>query len=88
MILSGIFSSLTKDILVHAMFMKTSRQAWMALENMFASRTRLCVVQIRMQLINLKKRDLLAIDYFKQMKNLANTLSSVGMPPREHEIVS
>ena len=41
-----------------------------------------------MQLTNLKKKELSAADYFRKMKNLAHTLSTISMPLRDDEIIS
>ena len=88
MVLSSILSSLTEEILTHVMLMTTSREVWVALELMFASKSRARVVQTLMQLANLKKRDQTTSEYFRQMKNLADTMAAIGMPLREDETIS
>lgn len=35
-------------------------------------------IQVRMQLANLKKKETSVMDYFRQVKNLANTITSIG----------
>lgn len=38
--------------------------------------------------MNLKKKDLSATDYFRQMKNLVDTQSAIGTLLRQDEVVS
>lgn len=66
----------------------TADDAWVKLERMFAARSGARVVQIRMQLANLKKKDITTTDYFQKMKALADTLSAIGMPLQDDEIIS
>lgn len=48
MVLSGKLSSLTEEILTHVMLMTTSREVWVSLERMFASKSLARVFQTRM----------------------------------------
>lgn len=45
-------------------------------------------MQIWMQLSTLKKGDLSMSDYFNKVKNLADTLSAIGQPLLDEEVVS
>lgn len=77
-VLSALLSSLTNDVLSQVLLLGTSREAWLALETLFSSQSRARMVQIRMQLANMKKEDQSVQDYFNKMKNLNNTLTSIG----------
>lgn len=71
----------------HVMFMTTVHDAWMALERMFASRSKARILQIRFQLSNLRKEQ--SDDaYFHQMKTLVDTLAAIGQPLCEEEVIS
>jgi hypothetical protein len=64
LLLIGLLSSLTEDILCEVITTKTARDAWDILNRMFASASRARVVQIRVELATTKKRDLSMDDYF------------------------
>lgn len=55
---------------------------------MYASRSKARVVQIRMRLSSMKKADLSVADYFQRMKSLVDTLSAIGLPLWEDEVIS
>ncbi|KAJ0983553.1 hypothetical protein J5N97_011808 [Dioscorea zingiberensis] len=61
-VLSVILSSLSEEILTHMLFLTTSSDVWSALEKMFSSRSRARIIQIRLQLSNLQKRDMTATE--------------------------
>lgn len=88
MVLSALLSSLSNEVLAQVLFLTTSREVWMALEQMFSSVSRARVIQIRMQLTSLKKNDMSMTNYFHKVKNLADTLSAIGQHLPDEEIVS
>jgi hypothetical protein len=69
-ILSGLLSLMTEDVLGDVMTATSSKEAWDILNNMFSSASRARIVQIRMDLATIKKRDLSATDYFSQDQEL------------------
>ncbi|KAJ0983603.1 hypothetical protein J5N97_011858 [Dioscorea zingiberensis] len=87
-VLSVILSSLFEEILTHMLFLTTSSDVWSALEKMFSSRSRARIMQIRLQLSNLQKRYMTATDYFHQVKILVATLSAIGKPLQDEEVIS
>ncbi|KAJ0981423.1 hypothetical protein J5N97_009678 [Dioscorea zingiberensis] len=88
LVLSALLSSLSEEILGQVLFLSTSAEVWEALGRMFSSGSKARVMQIRMQLANVKKGDLSITDYFNRVKSLADTLSSIGLPLRDDEVVS
>lgn len=88
LVLSTLLSSLTEDVLSHVIFLPTSQEVWMALEKMFSSGSRARSMQIRMQLSTMQKKDMSIADYFRKAKNLADTLSAIGSPLPDEEIIS
>ena len=68
--------------------MTTAAEAWEALEQMFASRSKARIVQLRVQLATVQKGDLSMAEYFHRMKNLADTMASIGHPLGVPEFVS
>jgi histone deacetylase 1/2 len=87
-VLSGFFATVTEEVLASIMGATTARQAWLALEGMFASKSRACIIQIRAQLTAAKKKGTPAADYFRQMKTLADTLAAIGQPLRPDETIA
>jgi hypothetical protein len=77
MVLSGFFATITEEVLASIMGATAARQAWLALEGMFASKSRERVIQIRAQLTAAKKKGTPAADC-RQMKTLADTLAAIG----------
>ncbi|KAJ0959795.1 hypothetical protein J5N97_000505 [Dioscorea zingiberensis] len=88
LVLRALLSSLTEEVLSHVIFMSTSREVWLALEAMFSSGSRARTMQIRLQLSTLQKKDLRVTDYFRKVKNLADTLCAIGTPLRDDEVIS
>jgi hypothetical protein len=87
-ILSGLFGSLTPAVLGHVLFLKTSTQVREALDRMFASRSKAKIVQLVSQLVKPKKRDVSMSDYFHHMKRVTDTMTSIGKPLEDDELVS
>ncbi|KAJ0962959.1 hypothetical protein J5N97_028081 [Dioscorea zingiberensis] len=88
LVLSALLSLLSEEVLTHVLFLSTSFEVWSTLEHMFSSRSRARIMQIRLQLSTLQKKDLSVTDYFHRVKNLADTLSAIGQPLQEEEIIS
>ena len=88
LVLSVLLSSLSGEILGQVLFLSTSTEVWEALGRMFSLGSKARVMQIRMQLANVKKGDLSITDYFNRAKIVANTLSSIGLPLRDDEVGS
>lgn len=70
------------------LFLTTSAEVWDALEQMFASRSRARLMQVRVQLANLHKNDMQVFEYFQKVKGLANTMASIGHPLQDEKSVS
>lgn len=88
MVLTLILSSLSNSVVTHVLFLGTTREVWTTLERLFSSQSTARVVQIRMHPSNLKKRDLFATVYFNKIKELADTLASIGQPLCDKEFIS
>jgi RNA-binding protein YlmH len=78
MISSALNSSLEEEALGHVV--TTSGDVWCILQNNFASSSRTRIMQIRMQLATMQKKDLSIADYYSKMKRLADTLSAISKP--------
>lgn len=70
------------------MLLTTSAEVWTTLVLMFASHLSAHVMQIRIQLENMKKNDSSAAEYFSKVKNLADTMASIGHALHGEEVVS
>jgi transposase InsO family protein len=85
---SGLLSSMIEDVLGDVMTVSSSKEAWDILKNMYSSASRARIVQIRMDLATIKKRDLSAADYFCKIKSYASDLAAAAAPLREDEKVT
>lgn len=54
---------------------------------MFSSQSRASVMQIRMHLDNLQKKDMSTTDYFRKVKSLADTMAFISRPLEDEEAV-
>lgn len=45
-------------------------------------------MQIRLQLSTTQKKELSMLDYFNKMKSLENTLTTIGQPLRDEEVIT
>jgi hypothetical protein len=54
-LLSGLLSSMTEEILLDVVTASTAKEAWDILKRMFSSAMRARVVQVRIDLANMKK---------------------------------
>jgi hypothetical protein len=88
LVLSVINSSLTKEILSIIVDVTSARDAWARLEQMYASRSKVRVMQIRMQLATIQKKDLSIADYYKSVKHLGDTLAAIGKRLEDEEPIS
>lgn len=88
LILSILFSSLTKSIVGHVISTGTSHELWTALESMFSSHSQVKEFQIRFQLTNLSREDQSITDYFSKVKMLVDTLAATGTPLSDKEYVT
>jgi hypothetical protein len=88
LIMSAAISSLSVEIVANVVVLRTSREVWVALEKMFASQSKACVMQTRYQLATLKTGALSISDYFQKAKTLAQSLAAIGEPLKDSKLVS
>jgi hypothetical protein len=55
---------------------------------MFSSRSKAKIMQLRSSLVKPKKHEMSLSDYFLHMKKVADTMTSIGCPLSDDEIVS
>ncbi|KAK1670188.1 hypothetical protein QYE76_058347 [Lolium multiflorum] len=84
-ILSAIQSSLTEGVAGLVLFDATAMDAWTTLDNSFASQSHARASAIRRQLGEIKKRDATVTVFYNKVKNLADTLASIGQPLHDDE---
>jgi hypothetical protein len=87
-LLSGLLSSMTKDILRDVIGAKTSKEVWDSLQKKFASSIKARTVHIRVELATVKKRDLSAADFFRKITGLASELAAADAPLRDEEVLA
>lgn len=87
-LLGGLLSSMTEEVLADVQSATTAKEAWDSLLRIYASSTRARTVQIRVELANIKKRDLTAATYFAKVKALAAEMAAAGAPLGDEDIIS
>jgi hypothetical protein len=87
-ILSGLLSTVTKEILCDLTTATTSKEVWDSLTRQFSSSTRARDVQLRVELASAKKLDLSAADYFAKIKGIAAEMAAADCPISNDEILS
>ena len=76
LVMIALLGSMTEDILGQMTQLRTSEQVWTTLHDMFDSQNRACVMQLRYQLSNLKKKDLTASEYYRKMRGFADAMAN------------
>lgn len=84
-ILSAIICSLSEEVIGMVMLATTSREAWETLTSSFSSRSTARAMQICGALQKVKKLDSTITVYFNKVKQLSDTLTSIGQPLRTEE---
>jgi hypothetical protein len=65
----------------------TTQAVWSALHAMFSSQNHTQIMQVRYQLSNAKKVDMSIPAYYHKMKGYADTMSSLGHPLTDEEVL-
>ena len=85
--LIALLGSMMEDVLGQMTLMTTSAAVWAALHDMFSSQNKARLMQMHLQLSNLKKKDFTATEYFNKMKGFADAMVSIGKPLGDDEIL-
>ncbi|KAK1678783.1 hypothetical protein QYE76_039631 [Lolium multiflorum] len=80
--------SLTPGVAGLVVFAKTSHEAWSTLEKTFSAQSQARANALRRQLGECEKLDLSVTDYYNKVRELADTLASIGQPLRDSEFTS
>ena len=88
LVMSGILSTLTEGVLAQVAGCTTAREVWCAIERAFAASSRAQIMQIRMQLATIQKKDLSVNEYFRKVKGLADTLAMIGKRLEDDEVIA
>jgi hypothetical protein len=80
MLLSWLFSSITEEIFPYVIGLTSSREVWMALENSFGSISQNCLLQLHIELQELKKNDISISQFLQKTKALSDELRAAGKP--------
>jgi hypothetical protein len=87
-VVSDLLSSMAEDILRDMVDVKSSKAFWDKLQQQFASTTCARTVQICVELVTTKKRDLSVADYFHKIKGLATDLVMADMALNDEETIT
>ncbi|CAN6356870.1 unnamed protein product [Urochloa humidicola] len=87
-VLNYLLSSLSSDILLQVVSSMTAREAWVAIDTLFASQSRARVISTRLALATAHKGTSNVTDYFGRMKTLTDEMASAGKKLEDEEFVS
>lgn len=76
MLRSWILSSLSEEVTIHTVGLKTSAAIWNALQTAYGAPTHTRLVQLNMQLQNFKRNELSITEYFRQFKMIVDELGA------------
>ncbi|KAG8076197.1 hypothetical protein GUJ93_ZPchr0006g45235 [Zizania palustris] len=79
---------MTKEVLRDVVTAASSREVRDSLHKKFASSTKARMIQIHVELVNAKKRDLSTTDFFCKIIALATELAATNKPLRDDETLA
>jgi hypothetical protein len=75
-------------MIVHIQDVKSPKQAWDTLVNMYSTNTQARKMELKQELHNLWKNKMNINDYSTKVKNLADALASIGAPIDDEDLVA
>ncbi|XP_039787039.1 uncharacterized protein LOC120653347 [Panicum virgatum] len=78
---------MTKEILVQVSEFEHASEVWKAINEMFSSQSKSCILQIKSQLSREKKGDQSASAYYTKMKGLADEMAVAGKKLEDDDII-
>jgi hypothetical protein len=88
LVMSAMLASLSESVLAQVVGCTSACDVWCAVERAFAASSRAQIMQIRMQLANIQKKDMSIAEYFRKVKSLADTLAVIGKRLEDDEVIS
>lgn len=84
--MSVLISSLYENLIAHALNVATSHEIWIILEELFSTKSQVCIMQVQYQLTTLKKGLDSIPNYLQKAKLLHDTLATASktLPPFEY----
>ena len=73
-----LLGSIYEVMLGHVVRCTSAQQIWSTISSLFSSNSKARLLQLRFQLQMLKKGSMTINDYFLKMRNIADTLASIG----------
>jgi hypothetical protein len=88
LVLSILISTITENVIVHAVKCTTARELWVTLDTLFTSKVRARTMHIHYQLATLRKGNMSITEYFEKFTGLADILAAVEQPLNDFDHVS
>ncbi|KAG9444531.1 hypothetical protein H6P81_015871 [Aristolochia fimbriata] len=85
---SWILSTLSPGALGQLLGLTTAHTMWVSLEQAYASSLHSRVLQLRLELQNLKRGTLSILEYLERGKSIADNLSAAGQPVDQEDLVA
>lgn len=87
-VLSYLLMSLSREVFTQVATLTRASEVWSAIEGIYASQSRVRVINTRLARSATKKENLSMSDYVGKMKSLADEMSSAGKPMDDEELVT
>ena len=78
MLLSWIYSSLTKNIMMQIVGHKTSYDSWTTLESLYASTNHACIMQLKLELYSSQKGSKKISEFLLHIKKIVDNLNAIN----------
>jgi hypothetical protein len=83
-----LITSLSREVLLHAVGAKTAAELWATLQDMYSARSRSVTTNTRIALANAEKGNKTMAEYVAAMKSLENEMISAGKILEDEDMVS
>ncbi|BAF03797.1 Os01g0123000 [Oryza sativa Japonica Group] len=87
-VLGFLFSSLSREILSQVAGATTAAQAWQAISDMFASKSRAGLINMRLALTSTQKGTMSVTEYVAKMRAIADELAAAGKPIDQDDLIA
>lgn len=76
-----------RSVLSQLVWSKSSREVWSALEHLFASSSKNCILQLKIQMQSTKKGSMSIYAYVAKMKSIADNLGAAGSIVTDKDLI-
>lgn len=87
-VVGGLLSSMTLEVLPQLIrCINTTQERWTSLYTIFSAQHRGNSIKICTQLLTISKGDMSVVEYYQKMTCFADTITNIGQPMNDEEII-